>query len=618
MRKDLRPTGAALTLWAAVLLAACGGGGGGGAPPLIKQARGTTLERTILPAEVYQMGAEGAYFELGEFTGSPLVTRTDLSRAFVERTERRQALAAFIHLTDIHIIDGQSPLRLPYLRQYAMGTSATGLNFANGYRNQDQFGPYVTEAMLQQIASLGGAPATRRRYDFAVSTGDVSDSKQSNELEAFINLLDGVRVNPDYSGQGYIGVQDDFLPAPQQGGMPGCFVQNQAFIYGLYWHPDPPPTGTSADCWKLVVGFPEYPELLIDGVESFQSTGIGMPWYSGYGNHDALLSGNFPVEGMAQDIFDEFATGTTMLLDTPPNQTIEQFLGCLVSPTVECIEQIVLEAPKRAVPASLERVIFDARAFILAHLASPSIPGPSGHGFTAANLTGPTLYYTFDIAPNIIGIMLDTTNPYGGADGSLDLAQTEWLNEQLIAVHSNYYSPIGQLITTSNPDKLVILFSHHSSETMGNFISPGPTVPRIVFSQFEQLLHLFPNVILWVTGHNHYNRIFAHPDPADRTGGFWEINSASLVEFPQQARSVEIVDNRDGTLSIFAVTLDHAGTVIPAKAPPYTILDIAGISRELGANDFLLGSPPVNLGTEADRNAELLIANPLQRNPPMP
>ena len=46
---------------------------------------------------------------------------------------------------------------------------------------------------------------------------------------------------------------------------------------------------------------------------------------------------------------------------------------------------------------------------------------------------------------------------------------------------------------------------------------------------------------------------------AARPGGFWEINTASHIDFPQQAGIVEIADNRDGTLSIFATIIDSAG-----------------------------------------------------------
>jgi metallophosphoesterase (TIGR03767 family) len=593
-------------------LAACGGGGSS-TPPVVRHPQGTTLEQSILPAEIEtQTPSGGAYLTLGTFAGWKLETRTDLSPVFRERTTRRQALAAFVHFTDVHITDAQSPLRAPYLRRFAMGTSATGLDFANAYRNQDQLGPYVVEAMLQKVASLRGGPASGRAFDCAVSTGDDGDSKQLNELQAFIGLLDGAPIDPDYSGEGYIGVQDQYVPdvPPPPTPAPACFSMNPPSIYSMYWHPEPPPAGTPPDCWKQVIGFPEYPGLLQSATQSFTSTGIGMPWYSGYGNHDALLQGNFPLTAEQIAIFDVIATGPEMILDIPQSLTPIEFLECLSDPTPQCVTEILEQAPKRTVPAVAGRRVSTSQDFIEQHLASPPVPGPVGHGFTQENLATNTLYYTFELAPGVLGIMLDSNNPFGGADGSLDVAQVEWLQAQLIANTSKYYSPVGQVIETGNPDKLVVIFSHHNSETFDNIIGTTATEPRVVGFQLEQLLHFFPNVVLWVNGHTHYNRAFAHPDRNQRTGGFWEVNTASQVEFPQQARTIEIIDNNDGTLSIVAVLLNHDGVVKPDRTPPYDVLEIAGISREIGSNDFLLAQPPVNIGLPEDRNVELLVGKP--------
>ena len=71
----------------------------------------------------------------------------------------------------------------------------------------------------------------------------------------------------------------------------------------------------------------------------------------------------------------------------------------------------------------------------------------------------------------------------------------------------------------------------------------------------------------------------------DGGGGFWEVNTASHVDFPQQSRIVEVVDNHDGTLSIFTTMLDHAG---PASYGGRTgePVSLAGLGRELALNDW--------------------------------
>jgi hypothetical protein len=114
-------------------------------------------------------------------------------------------------------------------------------------------------------------------------------------------------------------------------------------------------------------------------------------------------------------------------------------------------------------------------------------------------------------------------------------------------------------------------------------------------------------VIAWVNGHTHKNQVIPHVR-ADGTGGFWEINTASHIDFPQQARLIEVVDNGDDTMSIFTTIIDHAGP--PSWNPLLAnTLSLAALSRELSAND-----PQTDFaayaGTALARNTELLLATP--------
>lgn len=114
------------------------------------------------------------------------------------------------------------------------------------------------------------------------------------------------------------------------------------------------------------------------------------------------------------------------------------------------------------------------------------------------------------------------------------------------------------------------------------------------------MLRAHPHVLAWVNGHSHRNTITPQ-------GTFWEITTASHVDDPQLARVVELVDNRDGTLSVLS-------TLVESAAPHRT--DVADLSqtglaalyRELAAN-----APGRRLdlaGSVADRNVELLLAKP--------
>jgi len=72
-------------------------------------------------------------------------------------------------------------------------------------------------------------------------------------------------------------------------------------------------------------------------------------------------------------------------------------------------------------------------------------------------------------------------------------------------------------------------------------------------------LHAYPNLILWIAGHRHVNTVTPQPDPeGDPTLGFWEVETASLHDFPQQFRTFDIRRNSDNTVSIIATNVDPA------------------------------------------------------------
>jgi hypothetical protein len=158
-------------------------------------------------------------------------------------------------------------------------------------------------------------------------------------------------------------------------------------------------------------------------------------------------------------------------------------------------------------------------------------------------------------------------------------------------------------------DKLAVILSHHNSLTLGNTAESvfQPGQPLIHADEFIAMLLRYPNMIMWINGHTHTNTIRAHPKD-DGAGGFWEVTTASCIDYPQQQQLVDIVDNRDGTLSLFAITLDHAS---PAqwRQGDLSQKGMASLSRELAANDWT-ATPLALMGSELDRNVELVLPAP--------
>jgi hypothetical protein len=98
-------------------------------------------------------------------------------------------------------------------------------------------------------------------------------------------------------------------------------------------------------------------------------------------------------------------------------------------------------------------------------------------------------------------------------------------------------------------------------------------------------------VIAVLSGHTHRNLIEPRSTGA---GGYWLISTASLIDYPQQARALRIVSTRGGGVAIQTWMLDH---VFPGG--------LGTISRGLAYLDAQGGRPEGFDGGRLDRNVIL-------------
>ena len=552
------------------------------------------------------------------------------------RETRRTSLSYFAQLSDFQLADEESPQRVEFVDQ--------GANSA--WRPMEAFTPFMVDAAIRQVnafkddSPVAEGNGNRAEMDLTILTGDLADNVQRNEMIWVRALIEGTGplnfnsgIDPDMAyktahpscnvpntNEGatpkYTGVQDrDDFPVPPA---------------PAYYDPDVDDmSGMWAD-WPVYTG-------LMDRAQSLEITpaGVDVPVYVANGNHDELVQGNED----ANEAFEDIAMGCFKAIGTtlvpPPTQPDPNLL---LSPLA-----VGMTIP----PDPLRRSV--SKAQIKAIYAANATDNGHGFGFVDpaedAASAGAASYYAWDPAqaPGFRFISLDTNSEggqtaegvaAGSANGNIDDPQFQWLQ--------------GELDAAKAAGKLVVIFGHHPVRSLSTEIvdeqasqcsptdhmhgdtpehdqNPGcdydPRVsapihlgqdpqggdPRV---SLVELLDGYPNVATYVAGHTHANKV----TPFTRSDGtvWWGIETSAEIDWPTQSRLIEVMDNEDGTLSIFGTLIDQAS---PAAAPPagnasaFDSNQLASLGRTFAFNDPQ-GGPGVAAGTPQDNNVELLLFDP--------
>ena len=528
----------------------------------------STLLQTI---KMSSSAARGSYRILLAGAGEDFIARVDLlgREADPRRSTSRRSLYYFAHLSDIHVIDAQTPARMDAIQSIAPEL------FTDACRPQDTLTTHVLASVVDSVVAAQSSSITGAPLASAISTGDSADNLSSLETRWYIDILDGKDVTPN---SGAVGVYE----GPQ-------IWSEATYAY----HPDDP----MGDVYGAY-GYPTVPGMLAAAVSNpVTSQGLPVPWFAVYGNHDATYMGTFRADpalfawavGSRKAATGE-ALGLNWLQGFATDLSVAQIAINAIRESVGFLPGI------RDVTADPARKLLERADFMQAHLDSPAVTGPVGHGWTQANVDSGETWWSADMTPYLRVFGLDTCNLAAGADGAVPQDQFDWLQAQLEKCQTQ--------------GRLAIICSHHNSLTLENGATPVTGgQPLIHAEEFIDMLLRYPVCIAWLNGHTHINTLTPHLREGG-VGGFWEITTASCVDFPQQQQLVELIDNRDGTLSIFVTALDHAAP--PTWMPgDLTQVGLASLSRELSANAWL-ADPALRAGSPLDRNVELVMPAPFE------
>jgi metallophosphoesterase (TIGR03767 family) len=586
----------------------------------------TTLEETIK----FRSGSP-----LGDLVAGPgerTVVRKNLAKPKKARRKKRRTISFFGTMTDPQIMDEMSPARSELI-------DPSGSPFESAWRphefgalqNYDQL---VRNMNANRTSPFRQGNGKRSKMRFVLNTGDMADSAQYNEVLWYIQVLEGGAVDPftgkpigpgnpcDQANEGQKKQLDAAVAAREFTGVQDYsdWRGEPADRYDDFWDPNEAPPSASSPYAQ----WPRYPGLMDRVQRAFTAQGLKTPWYTARGNHDVIWQGTFRAPGALSFL-------TTSCIKPFPNDKFEgDAYGGDNAPKIaqdlqdpNFLNTQIAEA--RLVPPDPDRRFLYAGEYQKLHAG-----GDNSHGFGFVSKTekskskGAAAYYAFT-RNGIRFIAIDTNAEGGSASGNVDDPQYRWIERELRAakrknllVVTYSHQPLRSQTATVTDEDAPACDSPTASQCD---LDPRKSTPLHLGlkgpKSIRNLLLKYPNVIAYVVGHIHENKIWARKAKGGRSG-FWEIATASEIDWPQQGRLLELMNNRDGTLSIFGTMVDTAApTAAPAPgadAAGFTDLMISSLTRKIAANDpqaGIFGSASEHAeGKRVDRNVELVLRDP--------
>jgi 3',5'-cyclic AMP phosphodiesterase CpdA len=323
--------------------------------------------------------------------------------------------------------------------------------------------------------------------------------------------------------------------------------------FGVQWAGDADPFYYRPD-----IDAPRHPGMLTAATNAFRARGARAPWYPVLGDHDVLVQGVLAPTPLT----DRIARGDRAVWELPSELRLPVGIRSPATAAPDGLASAALMAPliRQVLLAPSVRVPADQRRRELAAgEAAGALSAASGAPLASARLD-----YTLGLGEQLLLIVLDLVRREGGSGGVVHPGQLEWLRERLAEARGRW----------------LLVFSH---QPLASSAGGGAVL---------DLLDRQPRVLAVLSGHTHRNRILPRAGPQ---GGYWLISTASLIDYPQQARALRVCATANGA-ALQTWMLDHV---------PGGVAGLGDISRELAYLDAQGGRPQGFAGGPLDRNVTL-------------
>ena len=462
---------------------------------------------------------------------SPEMDSDTVNNGWTTNPSLAAMLLTFFTISDPHVADKESPARVNF---FGCDYPVIPGGNAAAYSGVILYTPQVLDAAIQTINALHKVTP----FDCGIALGDACDNTQYNELRWYMDVIDGKMIHP--SSGAHKGVHD------------------------------------------------------IDYQKPFQAAGLdkSIPWYQAVGNHDQFWMGGALVDDHVRKILvGPHVLNINLSPDFATILTTSGFYMGVVDGSkpygniIYAGPQGDFHKPPTIAPDPQRRSLWINQWM---NEFRNTTSQPVGHGFTPEMIKNGFACYHFypraDVPIKVI--VLDDTDKSGLACscGALDEERFQWLQNEFQE---------GQ-----NADELMIVCSHVPVNPYATQNTDQPffcvTIRRfrpehspVSLNTLLETVWSYPNMVLWIAGHQHRNMIT--PQPYGAPGcGFWGVETPSLRDFPQQFCRFQIGRNTNGDLSIFVIDADTAAPLDGGSPPSLTSRSYA-----IGAMEIF---PPVNNG----------------------